>query len=132
MQKLCDKGEANLEKDSDVNSSRRVEEYCEADFTEVLNKYRVELVKKIDFNRQLILAYLQSKGVLDEEDCENIRGSSTSRQQQVNCFLNILARKGRSSYHVFLEALELEDGELFELLTGKKTSKRKFVCFFLN
>ena len=131
MQKLSDRGESSLEKDSDINSSSRVEEYYEADFTEVLNKYRVELVKKIDFNRQLILAHLQSKGVLDEEDCENIRGSATSRQQQVNCFLNILARKGRHSYHVFLEALELEDGELFELLTGKKSSKRKFVCFLL-
>ena len=30
-------------------------EESETDFTEVLNKYRVELIKSIDLNRQLML-----------------------------------------------------------------------------
>ena len=99
---------------------------CLEDFREVLNKHRVELIKKIDFDRQLLLAYLQSKNVLDEEDCQNIKGAGSSSQQKVSKFLDILSRKGSEGYQFFIKALELENGELFELLTGKKPQQSKY------
>lgn len=99
-------------------------EESETDFTEVLNKYRVELIKSIDLDRQLMLVYLRSKSILDEEDCQNIR-AGTTRQQQVDKFLDVLIRKGKSGYECFLDALEFKNANLFELLTGKKPSKRE-------
>lgn len=102
---------------------------CFEDLSEVLNKHRVELIKKIDFDRHFLLAYLQSNDVLDEEDCENIIGAGSSRQQKVSKFLDILSRKGSDGYEVFIKALELENGELFELLTGKKPQQSKMNFF---
>ena len=107
----------------------KMEGGCFEDFSEVLNKHRVDLIKKIDFDRQLLLAYLQSKDVLDEEDCQNIIGAGSSRQQKVSKFIDILSRKGRDGYEFFIKALELENGELFELLTGKKPQQSKINFF---
>lgn len=92
---------------------------------ELINQNRVELVKNINFDRQLILTYLQSKNVIDEEDIDIIRGAGPSRQQQVSKFLDILSRTGKCGWHVFLEVLEIENQVLFEIITGKKASKRK-------
>lgn len=92
---------------------------------EIINQGRVELVKNIDFDRQLILTFLQSKNVIDEEDIQIIRGAGPSRQQQVSKFLDILSRTGRCGYECFLEVLEIENQVLFELITGKKATKRK-------
>lgn len=92
---------------------------------ELINQNRVELVKNINFDRQLILTYLQSKNIIDEEDIDIIRGAGPSRQQQVSKFLDILSRTGKSGWDVFLEVLEIENQVLFEIITGKKASKSK-------
>lgn len=92
---------------------------------ELINQNRVELVKSINFDRQLILTYLQSKNIIDEEDIDIIRGAGPSRQQQVSKFLDILSRTGKCGWDVFLEVLEIENQGLFEIITGKKASKRK-------
>ena len=103
-----------------VSAEKEIENWLE-----IINQGRVELVKNIDFDRQLILTFLQSKNVIDEEDIQIIRGAGPSRQQQVSKFLDILSRTGRCGYECFLEVLEIENQVLFELITGKKATKRK-------
>ena len=93
---------------------------------EIINQGRVELVRNIDFDRQLILTFLQSKNIIDEEDIQIIRGAGPSKQQQVSKFLDILSRTGRCGYECFLEVLEIENQVLFEIITGKKATKRKW------
>ena len=94
-------------------------------FADVINRHRVDLVKYIDFDRQLILTYLQSKNIIDEEDIYIIKGAGPSRQQQVSKFLDVLVRTGACGYKGFLEVLEMENADLFKLITNKKALKRK-------
>ena len=94
-------------------------------FADIINRHRVDLVKYIDFDRQLILTYLQSKNIIDEEDIYLIKGAGPSRQQQVSKFLDVLARTGVCGYKGFLEVLEMENADLFKLVTNKKALKRK-------
>ena len=71
-----------------------------------------------------LTSYLRSKLVLDEEDCERILNSGTTRQQKASIFLDVIKRKGAEGMKHFMDALQFENPALFTRITGKKPTVR--------
>ena len=90
------------------------------DYRESIERNRVEVVQSLDLDRQFMLSYLRSNNVLDDEDCQLILNSGTSRQQKNSKFLDVIAMRGAHAYQSFINALEFEHGELYEKFTGRK------------
>lgn len=94
-----------------------------ANYRDILEKHRVDIIKYLELEeRQFLLSYLRSNFVLDDEDCQIIAKTGTSRQQKVAKFIDILSTKGPDGFNHFVEALEFEHPHLFEMFTGKKGS----------
>ena len=96
----------------------------DVDISRVLQQYRVEIVEAIDTERQFIRCYLQSKLVLDDDDCERI-SSGTTRRDRAAKLLDILSLKGPEASTHFIDALEFDNPTLYEKITGKKADARK-------
>ncbi len=96
----------------------------EQDGFDVFQKYRMDIVKSIDTDKQFMFSYLRSNSVLDEEDCERINHKVT-RQEKVTKMLDILSLKGPGAKEHFVKAVEFEHPRLYEKITGKKAHSSK-------
>ena len=67
-----------------------------------------------------LTSYLRSKLVLDEEDCERILNTGTTRQQKASIFLDVIKRKGAEGMKHFMDALQFENPALYTRITGKQ------------
>ena len=97
----------------------------EVEFEPLLQQHRVEIVKCIDTDKQFIRCYLQSKLVLDDDDCERISNEKT-RQDRAAKLLDILSIRGPDAWRHFVDALELDNPRLYEKITGKKADAREY------
>ena len=102
-----------------------MEKENELDFGLLLQQYRLEIVKSIDTEKQFIRCYLQSKLVLDDDDCERI-SSGITRQDRAAKLLDILSIRGPDAWRHFVDALEFDNPRLYEKITGKKADARKY------
>lgn len=97
----------------------------ENNYKELLEKNRVDVVQSLDLDRQFLLSYLRSNLVFDDEDCQLILNSGSSRQQKNAKFLDVLACRGMRAYKTFVDALEFEHSDLYKLFTGKDAAVEK-------
>lgn len=67
----------------------------------MLNELRDILVRDLQPDRHF--AFLRSKRVLDEDDCEEIN-ANTTRRKKAEQFLDILSMKGESAFDFFCES----------------------------
>lgn len=102
---------------SDNNMSKDDHKY-------VLDAKRVEIIQSLNFERTLLLNYLRSNHVFDEEDCEIIMAEKANRGR-AGKLIDFLVRKGPEEYQHFLGVIQVENATLFESLTGDKATKRK-------
>ena len=113
-----------------VQTGERMDEINDVDTSLVFEKFRVEIVRSVETEKQFIQCYLRSKFVLDDEDCERISSGAT-RQERVGKLLDILSLKGPDACNHFIDALEFENPKLYEKITGKKAdASRYFNGFF--
>ena len=63
---------------------------------------------------------MRSKSILDEEDCERILNTGTTRQQKASIFLDVVKRKGKRGMKHFIDALQFEHPDLYTKITGKE------------
>ena len=68
---------------------------------QVLEELRDLLVRDLQPDKHF--AFLRSKAVLDEEDCEEIESRPTRRKKS-ELFLDILQKKGESGFDYFCES----------------------------
>ena len=101
----------------------------EEDLSAIFKNYRVDIVKSIDTENPIILFYLQSKFVLDSDDCERINSGKT-RVEKAGKLLDILSLKGSEALHHFKDALEIYSPILYEKITGKKADSRMYYGTF--
>ena len=57
-----------------------------------------------DLQQDRLFAFLRSKRVFDQEDCEEINSERTTRKKN-EAFLDILRKRGQSGFDYFCEAL---------------------------
>ena len=111
---------------SSVRKRREImENENELDFGLLLQQHRLEIVKSIDTEKQFIRCYLQSKLVLDDDDCERIRNEKT-RQDRAAKLLDILSMRGTDAWRHFIDALEFDNPALYEKITGRKADAREY------
>ena len=84
----------------------------------VLELLRKTLVENLYPDR--FTCYLRSRRVMDEEDCDEIKGSRT-RTKSAEQFIDILRRKGSRGYDEFCCALREEGTQIFLLRDMNKT-----------
>lgn len=92
------------------------------DFKDSLQKFRYEIVQRLQLDRTSMFDYLRSKGVFDAGDCELVFAEKT-REQKASKFLDILESKGKEGFVYFIDVLQLLNPGLYESITGKKASK---------
>ena len=63
---------------------------------------------------------MRSKLIFDEEDCERILNSGTTRQHKASKFLDVVKCKGKGGMKHFMDALQYEVPELYTKITGKE------------
>ena len=61
---------------------------------------------------------------MDEEDCERIMNTGTTRQQKASIFLDVIKRKGPRGMKHFIDALQFEHPDLYKKLTGKEPASK--------
>ena len=70
-------------------------------YGQVLEKLRETLVQ--DLQQEKHFAFLRSKAVLDEDDCEEIN-AKTTRRKKAGLFLDILRTRGENAFDYFCES----------------------------
>ena len=88
---------------------------------EVLETKRLEIVQSLNCERTMLLNYLRSHQVFDEEDCELILAEKANRAR-VGKLLDFLVKKGPDAYQHFLDVIQVENSSLYEALTGMKST----------
>ena len=76
-----------------------------------------------DLQQDRLFAFLRSKRVFDQEDCEEINYERTTRKKN-EAFLDILRKRGQSGFDYFCEALLVGKTQLHllnQLLDALKT-----------
>ena len=91
-------------------------------FRDLLTKYRLQIVQHLQMDRTFLFDYLVSKSSFDRTDCELIKAEKTG-EQKAGKFLDILETKGEGAFDHFIDALQIINPALFEMLTGKKPDK---------
>lgn len=101
------------------------------DYKDSIQKFRYEIVQRLQLDRTSMFDYLRSKGVFDASDCELVFVEKT-REQKASRFLDILESKGKEGFVYFIDVLQLLNPGLYESITGKKASKYGtfFFCLF--
>lgn len=102
------------------------------DFSDSIDRHRVDIVQSLDLERHFVFTYLRSKSVLDEDDCEIILNCGAGRKQKVSKFLDVLGCKGPEAYKHFVDSLEVEFPQLYKKITGKHPKKRKFNLAYIS
>ena len=96
---------------------------------DILNRKRFEIVECLNFQRTLLLNYLRSNHVFDEEDCELIMAEKADRGR-AGKFIDFLLMKGSEAYQHFLDVIQVENANLYESLTGDKATSRECFVYF--
>ena len=91
-------------------------------FTDILTKHRLQIVQQLRMDRTFLFDYLITKSSFDKADCELIKAEKTS-EHKAGRFLDILETKGQSAFDHFIDAVQIINPSLFEMLTGKKPDK---------
>lgn len=103
-------------------------------FEDILERNRVEIVQYLQLDRTFLFDYLRSKAVFDLGDCDLVNAEKT-REQKAGKLLDILMTKGETGYSHFIDAIQLLNPHLFEIITGEKatsskySSLRVYICF---
>ncbi|KAL9956263.1 hypothetical protein ACROYT_G037718 [Oculina patagonica] len=74
-------------------------------------------------DRTFMFDYLISKSSFDKTDFELIHAEKTS-ESKAGRFLDILEMKGESAFYHFIDALQILNPSLYEILTGESATKR--------
>ena len=93
-------------------------------FTDVLTKHRLLIIQHLQMDRTFLFDYLISKSSFDKTDFELIQAEKTS-ESKAGRFLDILGMKGESAFYHFLDALQILNPNLYEMLTGESATKSK-------
>ena len=96
----------------------------EEGFRDVLTKHRLLIIQHLQMDRRFLFDYLISKSCFDKTDFELIQAEKTS-ESKAGRFLDILGMKGESAFHHFIDALQLLNPNLYEILTGESATKSK-------
>ena len=94
-------------------------------FEILLNTNRVEIVERLDLERTFLFDYLLSKSVFDKNDRDLVNAKPT-REGKASKFLDVLETKGPEGLEHFVNALQLLNPSLYELVTGEKASTSKW------
>lgn len=73
-------------------------------------------------DRTFLFDYLISKSSLDKADFELIQAEKTS-ESKAGRFLDILEMKGESAFYHFVDALQILNPSLYEMVTGENATK---------
>lgn len=92
-------------------------------FEDILERNRVEIVQYLQLDRTFLFDYLRSKAVFDLGDCDLVNAEKT-REQKAGKLLDILMTKGETGYSHFIDAIQLLNPHLFEIITGEKATSR--------
>ncbi|XP_068717836.1 golgin subfamily A member 6-like protein 26 [Montipora capricornis] len=96
-----------------------------ADF---LTKHRLLITQQLHMDRRFLFDYLISKSCFDKTDFELIQAEKTS-ESKAGRFLDILGTKGKSAFYHFIDALQILNPNLYEVLTGESATKRSNPIF---
>lgn len=99
------------------------------EFTNVLTKHRLLIVQHLRLDRTFLFDYLISKSCFDKTDFELVQAEKTS-ESRASRFLDILSMKGESAFNHFIDALQILNPNLYEMLTGESATKSKRLCIF--
>ena len=100
------------------------------DHKDILETKRVEIIQSLNFERKLLLNYLRSNHVFDEEDFELIMAEKANRAR-AGKLIDFLLKKGSQAYQHFLDVFQVENATLYEFVTGHKATERKFIMSLL-
>ncbi|EDO35024.1 predicted protein [Nematostella vectensis] len=93
----------------------------DSDFNLKIEESRFEIVKRLNLDRTSLLDYLRSKGIFDAGDCDLVLSEKT-REHKAGKLLDILETKGNNAVLIFVDALQFQNPDLFEKITGKKAN----------
>lgn len=94
-------------------------------FSDILTKHRLLIVQNLQMDRTFMFDYLISKSSFDKTDFELIQAEKTS-ESKAGRFLDILEMKGERAFFHFIDALEILNPSLYEMLTGESGTKSKY------
>lgn len=91
---------------------------------EILTKYRLHIIQHLQMDRTFLFDYLISKSSFDKADFELIQAEKTS-ESKAGRFLDILEMKGQKAFCHFIDALQILNPSLYEMVTGESATKSK-------
>lgn len=97
-------------------------------FADFLTKHRLLITQQLQMDRRFLFDYLISKSCFDKTDFELIQAEKTS-ESKAGRFLDILGTKGKSAFYHFIDALQILNPNLYEMLTGESATKRSNPIF---
>lgn len=89
---------------------------------EILTKHRLHIIQHLQMDRTFLFDYLISKSSFDKADFELIQAEKTS-ESKAGRFLDILEMKGQKAFCHFIDALQILNPSLYEMVTGESATK---------
>lgn len=89
---------------------------------EIFTKHRLHIIQHLQMDRTFLFDYLISKSSFDKADFELIQAEKTS-ESKAGRFLDILEMKGQKAFCHFIDALQILNPSLYEMVTGESATK---------